>query len=167
MKTGLGERLKSLRGSEKMYNQAKRFAIHSNTLGRYEREEVSPPADFIAMVSALYGATADWLLFGRLNQKTKVPSSVSVCYGENSGFPERLKYALGARSVRGLAKNTGISGTAIGKYLSGASEPTRPVLISLASALEVPVGWLVAGNIEEGMLDVRINGVKFVCKGKE
>jgi len=62
------------------------------------------------------------------------------------GFPYRLASVLGNQSQRAFARKIGISATALGQYISGQSEPTRPVLIAIADALDVSIEWLVTGE---------------------
>jgi transcriptional regulator with XRE-family HTH domain len=61
-------------------------------------------------------------------------------------FPERLKLAIGEMSTREFANKSGFSPAAIYKYLAGKSEPSRPVLISMAKAAGVNIEWLMTGK---------------------
>lgn len=66
---------------------------------------------------------------------------------ESDGFPDRLKSAMRvAPSLRAFARDVGISDSVLRQYLSGKSEPTRPVLIALASAAGVDLAWLATGE---------------------
>lgn len=58
---------------------------------------------------------------------------------------ERLKIArhMAEMSQRALAKQTDVSATAISKYENGKMTPSSDVLIQLARALDVPVGFFL------------------------
>ena len=64
------------------------------------------------------------------------------------GFPERLKMALGTKSSRAFAMECGMSATVMHQYLSGKSEPSRLVLISIAKTSGVNLHWLLTGEGE-------------------
>lgn len=66
--------------------------------------------------------------------------------GEVGRFQDRLEIIVKGRSSRSFARDAGVSETVFRKYLSGASEPTRPALVALARAGGVNVGWLAAGD---------------------
>ena len=73
------------------------------------------------------------------------------------GFPIRLKQVIGKKSIRAFARECGLSDTVLRQYLSGQSEPTRPVLLTIARVAEVGLEWLVAGKpspeeVAEGLL---------------
>lgn len=55
---------------------------------------------------------------------------------------------LKGRSARSFALAAGVSETVFRKYMAGESEPTRPALIAMATAADVSVGWLAAGEGE-------------------
>jgi transcriptional regulator with XRE-family HTH domain len=61
-------------------------------------------------------------------------------------FPDRLKEAIGEKSVRSFASLSGLSPTVMHQYLAGKSEPTRLALIALANAAEVNLEWLMTGD---------------------
>jgi len=65
---------------------------------------------------------------------------------ELGGFPERLREAIGNRSIRSFAAECGLSDTVLRQYLSGKSEPTRTALIAIAREAHVRVEWLVSGT---------------------
>ena len=74
------------------------------------------------------------------------------------GFPTRLKQAIGKKSIRAFARECGLSDTVLRQYLSGQSEPTRPVLLTIARVADVGLEWLVAGKpspgeVAEGLLE--------------
>lgn len=66
--------------------------------------------------------------------------------GETMDFPSRLRMALGAKSARSFALGCSISATVLHQYLSGKSEPTRPLLVAIANAAEVDLKWLATGE---------------------
>lgn len=62
-------------------------------------------------------------------------------------FPERLKIIVDhVGSAEKMAKRSRISAAAIGKYLSGQTEPSRVRLIDLAKAGDVNTRWLAEGE---------------------
>lgn len=63
-----------------------------------------------------------------------------------AGFPLRLQTCIGGESARAFSRKIGISPSTMGQYLSGKSEPTRPVLIAIADASGVSVDWLATGR---------------------
>lgn len=63
-------------------------------------------------------------------------------------FPERLRKAIGARSIRSFAAECGLSDTVLRQYLSGKSEPSRMALIAIAREARVRIEWLVSGTGE-------------------
>ncbi len=65
----------------------------------------------------------------------------------DSSFKERMSIAAKlAGNATELSRRTGISRRAIGTYLSGASDPTRERLVSIAKASGVSVEWLATGR---------------------
>ena len=61
-------------------------------------------------------------------------------------FSERLHEAIKGFSVNGFAKKIAVSEAAIRQYLSGKSEPTRPVIEKIARATRVNLEWLIIGE---------------------
>lgn len=76
----------------------------------------------------------------------KRPSSRPSSHSELGHFCERLKTAIGNRSVRGFSRDLGMSDGAVRAYLSGDSEPTRPVLLAMAKVTGVRLEWLSDGT---------------------
>lgn len=74
---------------------------------------------------------------------------------ESGSFPDRLKSALhGVPSMRAFARSIGISDSVLRQYLSGRSEPTRPVLVALARAAKVDLLWLATGETSSQRKDM-------------
>ena len=61
---GIGGRIRQLRGSDTQAQFAGRTGIPKNTLGRYERGEMVPGGDAIALICKRTGADPTWLLLG-------------------------------------------------------------------------------------------------------
>ncbi|EKV01603.1 putative transcriptional regulator [Leptolyngbya sp. PCC 7375] len=80
------------------------------------------------------------------------PDEMQPNLDEPDGFPSRLKQAMGTKSIRGFARECGFSDTVLRQYLSGQSEPTRPVLLAIARAADVSLEWLAAGQGETDVL---------------
>lgn len=68
----------------------------------------------------------------------------------DTGFPERLMDAIANkfRSTRQFSLSSGIPASSLAQYLKGISEPTRPVLCSMAETLDVSLSWLATGQEE-------------------
>ncbi|HXH03651.1 MAG TPA: XRE family transcriptional regulator [Candidatus Competibacteraceae bacterium] len=63
--TGVGERIRRLRGRQSRDQFASLLGVSRNTLMRYEQGERQPDADFLARLCRLCGADPGWLLLGR------------------------------------------------------------------------------------------------------
>jgi Predicted transcriptional regulator len=72
-------------------------------------------------------------------------------------FKERLKHLIGENSGLGFAKKCGISESVLRKYLKGDSEPTLSKLIAISRACEVPINWLMTGDIKDYSTDTANN----------
>lgn len=64
---------------------------------------------------------------------------------ENGKFSERLREAIGSRSVLAFSKECGISDSLVRKYLAG-SLPGTDNLVAMARAAGVSIAWLAAGE---------------------
>lgn len=64
---------------------------------------------------------------------------------EQASFRQRLREALGGRSVNSFAKQVPVSQSVMRQYLIGESEPTRPVVLAIARAAGVSPSWLAFG----------------------
>lgn len=60
----VGERIASVRGRQTQDDFAKELGVHAGTLGRYERGERLPDAEFLVALSSKRGISSDWVLFG-------------------------------------------------------------------------------------------------------
>ena len=65
MKTGIGQRIRELRGDMNQRDFGSQFSGHTNTIGRYESEESSPKADFLLALCRHYNISPTWLLLGQ------------------------------------------------------------------------------------------------------
>ncbi|CQR43677.1 hypothetical protein THICB3320727 [Thiomonas sp. CB3] len=63
-------------------------------------------------------------------------------------FDQRLAKAIGARSIRDVARSAGISDATVHGLLKGAL-PTMENAVKLAGTLGVRVGWLATGELPE------------------
>lgn len=68
------------------------------------------------------------------------------CDTELGRFAERLRQLLGKKSARSFALEAGLSVQSFHKYISGISEPTRPVINSIAETADVSLEWLATGR---------------------
>jgi phage repressor protein C with HTH and peptisase S24 domain len=64
------------------------------------------------------------------------------------GFSARFVSALGSKSLRAFAKETGISYGALHKYVSGTATPTLEKLVLIAKYAGVSISWLATGEEE-------------------
>lgn len=60
-------------------------------------------------------------------------------------FPERLRLSLAGRSIRGFAKDCGLSEGVLRSYLRGDTYPSLDRLEAIALAADVNDGWLATG----------------------
>lgn len=60
----IGKRIRLLRGKRSQLEFANVVGIHKSTIGRYERDECSPPADEIKKICETLSVNAEWFLFG-------------------------------------------------------------------------------------------------------
>ncbi|GFO67920.1 transcriptional regulator [Geomonas limicola] len=78
----IGERLKSVRGETSQDEAAKLLGVHKNTLGKYERGERVPDAEFlVVMLETFPEIDPAWLLTGegaKLREKTGYRSAEGV-----------------------------------------------------------------------------------------
>jgi len=63
--SGLGARVRQLRGKDTLAEFSDKFGVHKNTLSRYERGESLPDAGFLAQLCDRIKVNAAWLLTGR------------------------------------------------------------------------------------------------------
>jgi transcriptional regulator with XRE-family HTH domain len=85
------------------------------------------------------------VVLGRLKSLFAVENTVTTNQRIDQAFIDRLQAAIGDGSARSFAQKAGLSPSALRSYLSGASDPTRKVLIAIASAGNVNVEWLATG----------------------
>ncbi|MFG6104894.1 LexA family transcriptional regulator [Leptothoe sp. EHU-05/26/07-4] len=81
-----------------------------------------------------------------------LPEEMQPNVDEPDDFPSRLKKVVGDKSIRSFARECGFSDTVLRQYLSGNSEPTRPVLLAIARAADVSLEWLAAGQTATDVL---------------
>jgi len=74
------------------------------------------------------------------------PQAHAGVTGMPTTFADRLTYILGDQSVRGFARNAGVSDTFLRQCLSGKTEPTRTKLLALAATGGVSLECLATGN---------------------
>ena len=72
--------------------------------------------------------------------------NLTVSDENRKAFSQRLKEIIGNRSGASFAKACGFSQTAMSQYLTGKSEPTRPVLVAIAKEGNVNLEWLMCGT---------------------
>lgn len=80
------------------------------------------------------------------NSDAHVTVPPSNCDADTGGFSARLRALVGEQSARAFARRAGVSDTFVRQCLAGQSEPTRPVLIALATAGAVRLDWLATGQ---------------------
>ncbi|KGA31988.1 helix-turn-helix transcriptional regulator [Pectobacterium odoriferum] len=68
--------------------------------------------------------------------------------GDTKGttFAERLRIAIGDKSIRSFSTETGISYGAMHKYFSGTTQPTLDNLVALADKTGCSIEWLATGK---------------------
>jgi transcriptional regulator with XRE-family HTH domain len=83
--------------------------------------------------------------YGKRGGNSETPDLRKTSEGESVAFPARLKKAIGGESIRGFARKAGISSSVVHNYIDGKSEPSRPILLSMAAAADVQPLWLITG----------------------
>ncbi|EME69754.1 phage repressor [Paramagnetospirillum caucaseum] len=68
----VGERIRMVRGDVRQPDFATRLGVDKNTIGRYERDERQPDAEFLAKLCAL-GYSGHWLVTGEGPQMASAP----------------------------------------------------------------------------------------------
>lgn len=81
-----------------------------------------------------------------LDASTTTAKMRPSCDTDLGRFADRLHQLLDKQSARSFAIKAGISVQSFHKYISGISEPTRPVMNSIAEAAGVNLEWLSAGT---------------------
>jgi transcriptional regulator with XRE-family HTH domain len=66
--TGIGERVRALRGQLSLPSFAEALDVHKSTIMRWEREESYPDASLIKKMCEIYGAEPAWLVLGQKTQ---------------------------------------------------------------------------------------------------
>jgi len=64
MTTGIGDRIRQIRGERTQAEFSGLTSIPKNTLGRYERGEIVPGGEAVAALCKSLGVDPNWLLFG-------------------------------------------------------------------------------------------------------
>jgi len=77
-------------------------------------------------------------------------------------FAERMEYcAAKVGNAARLSRESGISRRAIGDYLAGRAEPSRPRLVAIAKAAGVCVEWLATGEGPRLPSEIRVQHIGF------
>ena len=99
---------------------------------------------------------------------TNVPFSDNT---KGTTFSDRLRQAIGDKSIRSFAAECGISYGAMHKYFAGVTQPTLDNLVILSETLNISIEWLATGksgaqtNVpvnalpSSNVIDVKGNGV--------
>lgn len=61
----IGSKIREIRGKESRSEFALRYAIHPNTLMRWEKDERSPDVEFIKKIALAYQISPEWLISGQ------------------------------------------------------------------------------------------------------
>lgn len=86
--TTIGERLKTIRKSLKLYQQsvASKLQITSQTLSRYETSARFPDSLFLQEFGKTYHVNANWLLYGRGDMFLKDPGAFDILNDKEKRF---------------------------------------------------------------------------------
>lgn len=82
-------------------------------------------------------------------KEPEVLKGTSVPFSDNTKgttFSERLRQAIGDKSIRSFAAECGISYGAMHKYFAGVTQPTLDNLILLSETLNISLEWLATGK---------------------
>ena len=80
---------------------------------------------------------------------TEIPFEAST---KGTSFAERLRMAIGDRSIRSFATESGISYGALHKYFSGLTQPTLDNLVILSEKTGCSIEWLATGKEKDGAI---------------
>lgn len=98
----VGSRIRSVRGDERQPDFATRLGVDKNTIGRYERDERQPDAEFLSKLCAL-GYSGHWLITGEGPQmaaaSTPAPGVEAVNAGALAGAITAVEELLKARQI--------------------------------------------------------------------
>lgn len=150
-----GDRLKKLRGSVSGKAFADRLGVNRQTLYRYERGERVPDIGFIQTVSAITGASAEWLISGtgapphclRIPTSADItpPASVSDCPTDVEAQLARLKRAAGVNTDTAFAARLGITQGGISSAKKRGNLPYK-WFVKISDECGVPLHWLKTGR---------------------
>lgn len=97
----LSKRIALLRGDIPQAKFATTFGVAQNTIGRYERGESTPDADFLLALRKKLGVSSEWLLTGEGPMRAGELDSVLREDQESYGSAPRQPMALSSRVVPG------------------------------------------------------------------
>jgi phage repressor protein C with HTH and peptisase S24 domain len=75
----IGERLKTIRGSESQEAFAARFGVHRNTLARWESGERTPDLEFLVRLVRERGVAPEWVLTGGGGMQASATPPACAC----------------------------------------------------------------------------------------
>jgi len=100
----LGDRLRQVRGDLSQVAFAERLGVDKNSVGRYERDERQPDADYLRRIHLEFVVSVDWLLTGEGDmhptEGTLAQQSQAVAAPGEIGLDEELM----GRLVDGILK---------------------------------------------------------------
>jgi transcriptional regulator with XRE-family HTH domain len=135
--TGVGERIRYLRGDESLPSFAKKIGVHKNTLARYEKEESLPDVGIILKLCEIVddeAVTPDWLIQGEYGWAGYPRPSYTEAHEE---LRTTMDHMRDFEQIEDYLKKEGrlsISTQNLFDYLEGNYLPTDQELSELCSA---------------------------------
>lgn len=143
IKSGLGNRIRAVRGTLSRDAFEKKSGISKNSLGRYERDEMMPGGDVIALICTKCAVSPYWLLFDEGPMQWGLTSEAASSEVLNSVQLEGR--ALTQELQESLAENRLLRRERAdleGKLLEKAIDPERDLVVSVLGLAECSMrGW--------------------------
>lgn len=105
----VGARIGEIRGRSSQEVFGAELGVHENTLGRYERGERLPDAEFLAALATKRNISTHWVLYGVPPQKLS-----------DTVNPEIVRAEFWKTYSRGLAADPGVADSARAEYIADA-----------------------------------------------
>lgn len=98
-KTGIGERIRALRGDSTQKEFASRVGVGRTSVVRYEAGERTPDAEFIAKLNEVLGVDPMWLLTGEEAKAAPLKPDEAALLDNYRNSPEPGKAAIKTTSA--------------------------------------------------------------------
>ncbi len=126
---GVGERIRSLRGSASQATMADELNVPLRSYSRYESGERLPPQQVALRIAAKYGTTVDWLIGGE-DARERLKKDFALAGRD-------LKKLRGPKSLEQVSAGTGIPVETLVMLESGEAAPGRETYDKLCKYFDV------------------------------